>query len=45
MHDLLRDMGREVVKNKSLEMEKKTPSHLWNPKMVRQVLETKKVST
>jgi predicted DCC family thiol-disulfide oxidoreductase YuxK len=45
MHDLLRDMGRQVVKNKSLEMEKRTPSHLWNPKRVQQVLETKKVST
>jgi tRNA A37 threonylcarbamoyladenosine biosynthesis protein TsaE len=45
MHDLLRDMGRQVVKNKSLKMEKRTPSHLWNSKMVQRVLETKEVST
>jgi hypothetical protein len=45
MHDLLRDMGRQVVKNKSLKMEKRTPSHLWDPKMVQRVLENKEVST
>jgi ribosomal protein S24E len=42
MHDLLRDMGRQVVKNN---MEKGTPSHLWNPEMVQRVLQNKEVST
>ncbi len=42
MHDLLRDMGREVVKNN---MEKGTPSHLWDPEMVQRVLQNKEVST
>jgi hypothetical protein len=45
MHDLLRDMGREVVKNKSHDMEKGTPSHLWDPEMVQRVLQNKEVST
>jgi hypothetical protein len=45
MHDLLRDMGHQVVKNKSHNMEKRTPSHLWHPKMVQQVLQNKEVST
>ncbi len=45
MHDLLRDMGRRVVKNQSRSMEKRTPSHLWNPKIVQQVLQNKEVST
>ncbi len=44
MHDLLRDMGRQVVKNKS-HMEKRTPSHLWDPEMVQRVLQNKEVST
>ncbi len=45
MHDLLRDMGRQVVKNESRNMEKGTPSHLWDPEMVQRVLENKEVST
>jgi hypothetical protein len=43
MHDLLRDMGRQVVMDQSHHMEKGTPSHLWNPKMVQQVLQNKEV--
>ncbi len=43
MHDLLRDMGRQVVMNQSHHMEKGTPSHLWNPKIVQQVLQNKEV--
>jgi hypothetical protein len=43
MHDLLRDMGRQVVMNQSHHMEKGTPSHLWDPEMVQQVLQTKEV--
>jgi hypothetical protein len=39
MYDLLRDMGRQVVKIESHNMEKRTPSHLWDPKMVQQVLQ------
>jgi hypothetical protein len=45
MHDLLRDMGRQVVKIESRNMKKGTPSHLWDPEIVQQVLENKKVST
>jgi hypothetical protein len=45
MHDLLRDMGRQVVKNESRNMEKGTPSHLWDPEMVQRVLQNKEVST
>jgi hypothetical protein len=45
MHDLLRDMGRQVVMNQSRHMEKGTPSHLWDPKMVQQVLQNKEVGT
>jgi len=45
MHDLLRDMGRQVVKNESYNMEKGTPSHLWDPEMVVRVLQNKEVST
>jgi hypothetical protein len=45
MHDLLRDMGRQVVKNQSHTMEKGTPSHLWDPEIVQQVLQNKEVST
>ncbi|CAM6035318.1 unnamed protein product [Sphagnum compactum] len=41
MHDLLRDMGRQVVKNESHKMEKGTPSHLWDPEMVQRVLQNK----
>ncbi|KAH9542534.1 hypothetical protein CY35_13G012600 [Sphagnum magellanicum] len=41
MHDLLRDMGRQVVKNESYNMEKGTPSHLWDPEMVVRVLQNK----
>ncbi|KAH9558824.1 hypothetical protein CY35_06G028000 [Sphagnum magellanicum] len=37
MHDLLRDMGREVVKNQSL-TDKAPPSHLWDPEMTERVL-------
>ncbi len=45
MHDLLRDMGRQVVMNQSHDMEKGTPSHLWDPEMVQQVLQNKEVGT
>jgi hypothetical protein len=45
MHDLLRDMGRKVVKNESRNMEKKTRSHLWDPKTVQRVLQNKEVRT
>jgi hypothetical protein len=45
MHDLLRDMGRQVVMNQSQHMEKGTPSHLWDPEMVQQVLQNKEVGT
>jgi len=45
MHDLLRDMGREVVKTESCNMMKGTPSHLWDPKMVQRVLQNKEVSS
>jgi hypothetical protein len=45
MHDLLRDMGRQVVKNESHNMKKGTPSHLWDPEMVQRVLQNKEVST
>jgi len=41
MHDLLRDMGRQVVEDES----QGTPSRLWQPEMVQQVLQNKKVST
>jgi len=39
MHDLLRDMGHQVVNNQE------TPSHLWNREMVQQVLQNKEVGT
>jgi hypothetical protein len=45
MHDLLRDMGHQVVKITSRNMEKGTPSHLWDPEMVQRVLQNKEVST
>ncbi len=45
MHDLLRDMGRQVVKNESHNMKKRTPSRLWDPTMVQQVLQNKEVRT
>jgi hypothetical protein len=45
MHDLLRDMGRQVVMNQSHHMEKGTPSHLWDLEMVQRVLQNKEVST
>jgi hypothetical protein len=45
MHDLLRDMGRQVVMNQSHHMEKGTPSHLWNLEMVQRVLQNKEVGT
>ncbi len=45
MHDLLRDMGRHVVKNQSHKMEKGIPSHLWDPEIVQQVLQNKEVGT
>jgi tRNA A37 threonylcarbamoyladenosine biosynthesis protein TsaE len=45
MHDLLRDMGRQVVKIESHNMEKGTLSHLWDPEMVQRVLQNKEVST
>ncbi len=45
MHDLLRDMGRQVVMNQSHNMEKGTPSHLWDPEMVQRVLQNKEVGT
>jgi len=38
-------MGRQVVKNESYNMEKGTPSHLWDPEMVVRVLQNKEVST
>jgi Leucine-rich repeat (LRR) protein len=41
MHDLLHDMGRQVVKSESHKMEKGTPSHLWDREMVQQVLQNK----
>jgi hypothetical protein len=44
MHDCLRDMGRQVVKDESRNMEK-TPSHLWDPETVQRVLQYKEVST
>jgi hypothetical protein len=44
MHDLLRDMGREVVKNQSL-MDKAPPSHLWDPEMAERVLANREVGT
>jgi len=44
MHDLLRDMGRQVVKNESHNRKKGTPSHLWDPEMVQRVLQNKEVS-
>jgi hypothetical protein len=34
-----------VVKNQSHMMEKGTPSHLWDPEIVQQVLQNKEVST
>jgi tRNA A37 threonylcarbamoyladenosine biosynthesis protein TsaE len=43
MHDLLCDMGRQVVKNQSHTMENGTPSHLWDPEMVQRVLQNKEV--
>jgi hypothetical protein len=45
MHDLLRDMGRQVVMDQSHHMEKGTPSHLWDPEMVQLVLQNKEVGT
>jgi hypothetical protein len=45
MHDLLRDMGCQVVMNQSHHMEKGTPSHLWDPDMVQRVLQNKEVGT
>ncbi len=45
MHDVLRDMGRQVVRNESHYMEKGTPSHLWDPEMVQRVLQNKEVRT
>ncbi len=45
VHDLLRDMGRQVVMNQSHHMEKGTPSHLWDPEMVQRVLQNKEVGT
>jgi hypothetical protein len=45
MHDLLCDMGCQMVMDQSHHMEKGTPSHLWDPKMVRRVLQNKEVST
>jgi len=44
MHDLLRDMGREVVKNQSL-MDKAPPSHLWDPEIAERVLAHREVGT
>ncbi len=43
MHDLLRDMGRQVVENESHKMEKGVPSHLWDREMVQRVLQNKEV--
>ncbi|CAM6076017.1 unnamed protein product [Sphagnum tenellum] len=37
MHDLLRDMGREVVKKQSV-MDNAPLSHLWDPEMAERVL-------
>jgi len=45
MHDLLRDMGRQVVKNESHNMKKGTPSHLWDPETVQRVLQNKEVGS
>jgi len=45
MHDLLRDMGHQVVMNQSHNMEKGTPSHLWDPEMVQRVLQNREVGT
>jgi hypothetical protein len=45
MHDVLRDMGRQVVIDESPHMEKGTPSHLWNREMVQRVLQNKEVGT
>ncbi len=45
MHNLIRDMGRQVVMNQSHKMEKGTPSHLWDPEMVQRVLQNKEVGT
>ncbi len=45
MHDLLRDMGRQVVIDKSHHMEKGTPSHLWDCEMVQRMLQNKEVGT
>jgi hypothetical protein len=45
MHDLLRDMGRQMVMNESHNMEKGTPSHLWDPETVQRVLQNKEVGT
>jgi hypothetical protein len=45
MHDLLRDMGRQVVIDQSHHMEKGTPSHLWDREMVQRVLQNKEVGT
>jgi len=45
MHDLLRDMGRQVVKNESHNMAKGTPSHLWDREMVQRVLQYEEVGT
>jgi hypothetical protein len=44
MDDLLRDMGREVVKNQSL-MDKAPQSHLWNPEFAERVLARREVGT
>ncbi len=43
MHDLLRDMGRQVVMDQSRHMEKGTTSHLWDFEMVQRVLQNKEV--
>jgi hypothetical protein len=45
MRDFLHDMGRQVVMNQSHDMEKGTPSHLWNVEMVQRVLQNKEVGT
>jgi hypothetical protein len=45
MHDLLHDMGHQVVKNESHKMEKGTLSHLWDPEKVQEVLQNKEVGT
>jgi hypothetical protein len=44
MHDLLRDMGREVVKDQSL-MDKAPPSRLWDPEIAERVLAHREVGT